>query len=839
MNLISLLFLSLFLPVCCLAQTGVTLTGTVIDESEQAVEFATVSVLSAADSSLITGGVAGAGGVWEISNVPAGRSVIVQASFMGYESAYSGPTLAERSTPPFLLRLRSMAQLLEEIEVTGKKLTEIHRLDRQEFDAGQFTNARGGTATDVIRNLPAVSVDAQGEISVRGATGFLLLIDGQPVQTDPATMLAQLPANAIAKIELITTPGAKFDPDGQAGIINITTTGGSLDGWSAAANVNVGLPAVRDFDNADPQRRYAIDGTANYRSGRWDIGLGADYRRDDDGGLRDGYVNTLIGNQLTEFPSLGERSHDRENYSGRLSVAYTPDRRQSLRAGLLAGKRTVYRTADILYRNQRRALIDPATVPNLEEFYDRFLATGDVSGAGEEIDRRTFFNENLRVRRGDFFIATLDYEVDLGRERKLAVSGLYERTLLGGPTDNVILDYPALTDTIQYQFNTNDNPLDGYRFNLDYTGKIGEATWESGYQFRYLRHPGDFLYLDRDLEADRFVVNPEFTNGILLRRDVHSLYSQVTGAAGERLEYSAGLRLEYFDRSVGLDRPDTTYRLDRFSLYPSANLKYQLGESLSAKAGYSRRIDRTTTFKMTPFPEREHNETLEQGDAELLPELTDLFELGLVGNFGDNTAFATVYYRHTRDVINRVNTIYNDTVLNRIYTNVGNADAVGLELGLTVFPVDDWRVYLGGNVYNYSISGRVFGDEVETGNWVYSISAVTDVNLLDIADLQVGVNYLSEQVTAQGRDGRFFNPYLNLRREFPKQRLSLTFQWQNIGLGLWENNQQRITTLNDNFFTTTNYLYETDILRLGVGYLFTKLKQEVTGPKSEFGDQEF
>jgi outer membrane receptor protein involved in Fe transport len=834
----------LLLPLGGFGQATVNFRGTVIDhDSGAGVEFATVSLLNAADSSLITGTVAGANGAFEISKVSKGTSVLLQASFIGYESVYSEALLVDRNASNLTLHLRSGAQILQEIEVTGKNLTDIHRLDRQEFAADQFTNAAGASAVQLIGNLPAVSVNGQGEITVRGATGFLLLIDGRPVQTDPAAMLAQLPANAIEKVEIITTPGAKYDPDGKAGILNITTKSGSLQGWSAAANLNLGLPAVRDFYAADPPRRYAADFSANYRTGKLDIGLGADYRSNDTGGQRDGYVNTLtdggaLGPTLTEFPSFGERSHDRENYSGRLSVNYAPANNSVLRAGLFAGKRTVYRTADILYRDQTRSAIPASGGPTPEGYYEAYLDRGSEPNGGVVFNQRTFFNENLRVRRGDFFSATLDYELKLSRDRKLSVSGLYERTVLGGPTDNTVLDFPSLTDSIQYQFNTNDNPLDGYRFNIDYAAKMGEATWEIGYQFRYLKHPGEFLYLDRDFTNDRFVTNPEFTNGILLRRDVHAAYSQVSGAT-EKLQYSAGLRLEYFDRTVRLNQPDSTFRLDRLGLYPSANLKYELSEGLSAKAGYSRRIDRTTTFKMTPFPEREHNETLEQGDAELLPELTDLFEVGLVSNFGDNSAFATAYYRHTRDVINRVNTIYNDTILNRIYTNVGDANALGLELGLTVFPVDDWRIYLGGNIFNYRLAGSLFGDEIATSNWVYSINAATDLKLFSQADLQIGVNYLSERVTAQGRDSRFFNPYLSLRREFPKQRLTITFQWQNISLGLWDNNQQRITTSKRDFYTTTNYVYETDILRLGVGYQFTKLKKDVKVPKSEFGDKEF
>jgi iron complex outermembrane receptor protein len=834
-----------FLPFFLFAQGTVNLRGTVLDgDTNEPVEFATVSLLNAADSSLVTGAVAGAGGIFEISKVRRGMSVIVQASFIGYDPVYTEVFAVERSSEKLTLYLRSGAQILKEVEVTGKKLTDIHRLDRQEFDAEQFTNAVGGTGTDLIANLPSVAVNSQGEITVRGATGFLVLIDGRPVQSDPATILGQLPANAIASVEIITTPGAKYDPDGKAGIVNIRTKKGSSDGWSLAGNVNYGLPSIENYNNKDSQKRYAADLSAGYRSGKWDIAAGFNYRRDDNAGRREGYVNTVRSFSfalptLTEFPSDGERSHNRESYSSRLTVNYTPDKTQVIRAGLLGGKKTVYRTADILYSNQTRSF-NPINIPIYpEEVYERYLERGGTPSGINITDQRTFYNENLRVRKGDFFIASLDYERDLGNGRKIALSGLYERTVLGGPTDNTILAEEGSLDSLQYQFNTNDNPLDGYRFNIDYTGKIGEATWESGYQFRYLKHPGDFLYLDRDFDNNRFVENPEFTNGILLRRDVHAVYSQVSGAT-EKLEYAAGLRVEYFDRSVKLNRPDITYRLDRLSLYPSANLRYKLGESRYLKAGYSRRIDRTTTFKMTPFPEREHNETLEQGDAELLPELTDLLELGVASNFGNNSAFATLYYRHTRDVINRVNTVYNDTILNRIYTNVGTADALGLELGLTLFPAgNDWRVALGGNVYHYQLQGEVFGDEVDTGNWVYSINATTDVPMFNLADLQLGINYLSARVTAQGRDSRFFNPYLSLQREFPEQRLTVTFQWQNISLGLWDNNQQRITTSKSDFFTTTNYVYEPDILRLGVGFRLTKLNNKATLPKSEFGEKEF
>ena len=833
------LTLFFLLPLFCGAQSTVTLTGLVLDESGTGVEYATLSILDATDSTLLSGGVAGANGRWEVAGVRVGQRVLLSASFVGYATVYLPALTVDRRPPPLTLHLRTAARVLEEVEVRGKKLTDLHRVDRQVFDARQFENARGGTATDVLRNLPAVSVAADGNISVRGSNGFQLVIDGKPTQGDPLSLLAQLPANAIESVEFITSPSAKYDPDGKGGILNIRTRRGSLNGWTLTANGSLGLPSVRNYDNADHPRRDGADVTVGYRDADWDCTLGLSYLRDDLAGRREGYVNTYRDGILTELPSDGERSFDRENYSARLAVTRRISDRQQLSAGVYAGKRTQFRTADILYANQRQTRIAPADFLGPQAYYDRYLATGDVlTGGGEVISNATFFNQNLRVRRGDFYIVSLDYALSFADAGTLTLSGLYERTVLGGPTDNRILSWPSLRDTLQLQRNDNNNPLDGLRLQADYARQLGPLTWESGYQYRYLKHPGDFTYLDKDMATGRFVVNPEFTNGILLRRDIHSVYSQVSGTRNE-LEYTGGLRLEYFDRGVTLDRPDTTYRLDRFNLFPSVNLRYTLREGLALKAGYSRRIERTTTFKMTPFPEREHNETLEQGDAELLPELIDAVELGVAGNWGDNSAFANVYYRQVNNVINRVNTVYNDTILNRIYTNAGDARAIGLELGTTLYPTTNWQLSLGSNVYNYRIVGRLFDAPVDRSTTVYAISARTDVSFTRTFSGQLGIDYLSEQVTAQGEDSEFFSPYLSVKKEFPKRRVSVLFQWQNIGLGLWDANAQRITTRTAEFFTTTNYVYETDILRLAASYRFTRGRREGKLLDSEFGGREF
>ena len=824
-------------PLVGISQTG-SIQGRIVDKtSGEVIEYASVTINSVQDSSMIDGVISNSSGVFRFDNIKE-STVYISAQFLGYETYTTDILQVSASTNLGDVGLRINSATLDEIEVTGKAITSSHKLDKQIYDAKQFQNAKGGSATDVLSNLPAVSINSFGEISVRGATGFLVMINGRPVQSDPAVVLSQLSANMIEDIEIITAPSAKYDPDGNAGIINILTKKNVTDGTYVLANVLVGMPSIENYDNANSTPRYGADLTLNYKKDKWDISGALDYRRYDISGRREGYVNTYINEVLTEFPSDGERSFDEENYSARFTAGFQPDEKQSITAGFYFGKRTKERTADILYKNQQRVGISSSEFQGTESYYDKYLERGDVLAVNDPISTLNYFNENLRVRKGDFLIGSLDYGLKFENGSSLKLSGLYERTVLGGPTDNANLDFPNTSSVRQLQFNTNDNPLEGIRLQLDFAQPLGDANWESGYQYRYLDHPGDFDYFDRDLVNNVWIENPLFTNGIQLTRKIHAVYSQVSGSK-DKLQYSAGLRLESFDRKVGIDSPKNTFTLDKINLFPSLNLSYDIGDGLTARGGYSRRIQRTTTFKMTPFPEREHSETLEQGDAELLPEYIDVVEAGLVKNWKDNSAFGNIYYRKINNVINRVNSVFNDTILNRIYTNVGVADVVGLELGTTVYPVEKVKVYVGANIYSYGIRGELFGDDIKTTNTQYSINANTSLTLSPTFSAQLSLNYLSERITAQGKDSRFYNPSLSLRKSFMNKKINIGILWRNIDLGILDANEQRITTVRNNFFTTTNYVYEVDIIQLNFSYQLNRLSKKMKLTDSEFGKGEF
>jgi outer membrane receptor protein involved in Fe transport len=244
---------------------------------------------------------------------------------------------------------------------------------------------------------------------------------------------------------------------------------------------------------------------------------------------------------------------------------------------------------------------------------------------------------------------------------------------------------------------------------------------------------------------------------------------------------------------------------------------------------------------MNPFPEREHSETLEQGDPTLRPEFIDLAEIGLEKKFKKGNAFsATAYYRNTKNVINRVNTVFNDTILNRIYSNVGGSKEIGLETAVTIKPTKQWDNFIGFNLYYYNLDGRFDNRPVATDAVVYSFNVNSTYEFSDTASLQFTLNYLSERVTAQGEDSRFYTPNLTFQKSFFQGKLKATLQWQNIDLGLLQTNEQRITTRRENeFFTTTNYIYEVDMITLNLAYIFKNGKNKSRFIDSEFGEREF
>lgn len=809
----------LLLSQITLAQNS-SIRGLVTDQqNNQPLEYSSIALLKSTDSTLVTGTISKSDGSFEFNQLQPGK-YILKLLFIGYQNKFLPVDLtSQKQVYLGKVSLVPGSGLLSQVTITGEKLNTLNKIDKQSYRADQFESAKGGTAVDVLKNLPSVSVNGEGQISVRGSTGFLVLINGKPVLTDAQTVLSQLPANSLENIELITSPSAKYDPDGKAGIINIITKKGANDGFTLIANAQAGLPSTTNYGNKEKPQRFGGDLTLNFRKDKWDVSVGGNYLRNDNSGYREGDVFTknFTNNTITRFPSNGERSFDKYNFAGRLSAIYSVDKSNTFALGFFSGKRHQSRLADILYHN----------------------TTSDLS-TGALIKGTTYYNSNLQTKEGNFTLGNLDYTHTFANKSSLTASALYENANLSGNTKNRNLSYPNTQDTIQYVFNPYKNPIHGYRFKLDYAVNIGEGKLESGYQFRYDTQDGQFDYFVSPAasqpDAERFRGRAKAKN------QINSVYSQYSGK-NDKLEYIGGLRYEYASRTVDLSYDPAPHKLNLSNLFPSLNLLYNFNAGVKAKAGYSRRIQRTNNYELNPIPEREHSETLEQGDPDLLPSFIDLVELGLVRTFKKGSFFTTLYYQRIKNPIQRVNSVYADTILNRVFTNAERARTFGLEAGTNLQPVKWWSLYIGANIYNYKIDGdlNILGktSAVNNADWVYSINANTNFKLSTTWSLQGNINYLSKRPTAQGEDSRFIVPNSALKKTFMDGRFSATLQWQNMDLGLNQSNRQRITTRGRDFYTSTNYIYETDVLLLNFSFNLNKLTGKSKLPTSEFGDKEF
>lgn len=707
---------------------------------------------------------------------------------------------------------------LTEVVVKRRKPPVSFKVDRQVFSAAQFNSAANGNAIDVIRNLPSVSVNGQGEISVRGSSSFQVMINGRPAVGDPAAILSQLSAGSIEQVEVISTPGAAYDADGKSGVINIVTKASTEGGWMIQSGVMYGAPPVQDFDNERykcPQR-HSIDVSAGFRKRRLDFSAGFNYLRNDMAGYREGDVYTLMNDVKTSFPSEGERSFKRYNFGGRVALGYQTESGDRWDAGAYFGKRFQSRVADLVYRNSRSTL------------------------SGTPISSFDYFNENTQDKEGLFSLAYLGYEHRLGESTRIKLNAQYEGAGLEGLTTNRNLSLPDRQTVYQETLNPSTNPLQSVRLKGDFIKKTSNGEWQAGYQIRRDVQDGDFRYYNRDLGDSGFTLDPRFTSQVRLDNTIHAVYVQHNSRKG-RLSLQEGLRFEHQHRVLDFSQNGDRRVLKLPSLFPSLTMRYELAVQSYLKAGYTRRVKRTNNYELNPFPEREHAETLEQGDPELLPELTATWEAGWERSWKTGTLSVSVYRQSVKNPIQRVNKVFNDTILNRVYTNAGRATQIGLEANLNARIAPWWQTVLGGNVYRYRIEGEIFNGTVPVDNasWVYSINAVQTFQFSASTTLQLTVNYLSERATAQGEDGAFFTPHLSLKHVGKSKRWTWQFQWQNMDLGMQRSNRQRITTYGLDFFTTTHYVYEPDQLQVSMTFNLNRKNRKIDLPVSEMAEKEF
>ncbi len=797
-----------------------SLQGIIKDEKTLSpLEKVTIELHVASDSSRLEAALTNTNGLFNLNRINNGNYYILVKAVSYEPVIIDSLNLADNNNIDIgVIVLKAAINTLQPLVISATQNLLGNTIDKQVFKADQFINAKGGTALDVIKNLPSVSVNSFNELTVRGSSGVQVMLNGKLVQGDIDAILNQIPANNIDNIELITAPSAKFDANGKAGIINIITKKETGNGLFLTMNGQLGMPSFHTYNNHVTPQRYGGDATITYNQNKWSITAAINYLRNDVAGYREGDVNTTLNNIFTSFPSNGERSFKRYTYSARTALTYSANKNNVFDISMYAGKKFQARTAELLYNVTKTDLGDSSVIRQSQ-----------------------YFNSNLQTKEDNIYLGNFDYTHTFQNKSSLNTSFLYEYDDLSGNTKNLNQYYPHTSDTLQYTYNISTNPLHGLKASLNYDYSLGKTKIESGYQFTHNKQDGNFIYLTNILHTKDYVVDPAFTSNVLTNTNIHAVYIQLNGSTG-KLQYAAGLRYEYSQRKLSFTNDSLQGNtLELSNLFPSASFLYSLKNKWKFKTAYSSRIQRAANFELNPFPEREHSETLEQGDANLLPEFTSIVEAGIIKDLTKGSFYTSLYYQHVKNPVQRVNKVYNDTILNRIYTNAGASDQWGLEAGLSLTTVKWLQLYIGTNVYNYKITGSLFDSlfTVHNEGWVYSFNSNIGFVINPTFTIQFTVNYTSKIPTAQGENSYFLSPNTSIRKTFLKGRLAATLQWQNMDMGLNISNRQRITTYGYNFYSTTNYIVEPDVVLLNIGFNLKQNNKKVRLPSSEFGDKEF
>lgn len=705
---------------------------------------------------------------------------------------------------------------LNEVVIKGRKPPVRFELDRQVFRAAEFATARNGNAVDLVRNLPSVTLDGQGSLQLRGTSSFLVMINGKPAQGDPAFILSQIPASQIDRIEVISTPGAAYDADGRGGILHITTLSAPEPGWVVQANLMQGAPSVQDFDNTRYRHpiRNAADLLLSWRNPSWEISAGMNRQRNDMAGYRLGEGTTRLPGRETAFPSEGERSFRRRTTGTRLAMAWEPHAKHRLEAAFYLGSRYQSRVADLQYQNQQR------------------LPSGAVRRLG-------YFNENTQDKEGRFTLASLGSTHTIGTTSTLLLSAQYEGARLTGMTLNRNLASKGSTTDYQTTQNPSNNPLHAYRMKADWSTRKQSWTWQGGYQFRYDDQQGDFSYSYRNLGQTSLQLDPAFSGCLHVSNRIHAAYLQVSRPKGT-IRWQAGLRTEFLHRSLSssLAAPE---QLKMWNLFPSGLVRYPVTERSTIKASYARRVKRSNNFELNPIPEREHSETLEQGDPRLLPELTGTWEAGWEKKLTKGSLSLSGYHQRILNPIQRVNGVYNDSILNRVYTNAQRALQTGLEGSLSYRLGKAWQALIGWNLYRYQIQGEILQkpEWLQNSSWIMSLNMTQTFTMRNNWSLQGSLNWLTRRATLQGTDGPFISPNLTLRKTTRDGRWTFVGQWLFMDAGLGISNRQRISTVGADFHTSTLYIYEPDQIQLTASFQLKKKNRQIALPQSEMAEKEF
>lgn len=782
--------------------------GKVVDGSSgTAMEFATVSIFQVEDSILISGGITEANGEFEL-NVDAGGVFYAVVEFIGYETLTIGDIVlveGEKSVDLGAIEILPGGVALDEVEVRAERSDMQFSLDKRIFNVGKDLGSRGGSASDVLDNIPSVSVGVEGDVSLRGSNAVRILINGRPsglVGLNGTDGLRTIQASMIERVEIITNPSAKFEAEGMAGIINIILKKDRAKGFNGSFEATGGLP-----------ERYGGGANLNYRQDKFNFFVNYNYQK------RTGISK---GNKYQEFyfedstlVSLQNQRRDRSshNHSVRFGSDYILNDKEVITGAFLYRHGKDDNLNQVTYRDG----VGPAGVqivrPTEADLPD-YILRRDFELEEEPTLEYSINYDKKYDKKGHSLKADVSYQSNTESESSSFNEGFYEGELLTMPD-------------ILSQRSANDESQKQWRIQMDYAQPFdNKIKIESGVlgTFREIRN--DFLV--ETFENDNWSIEEGLSNDFVYNENVLGAYSNF-GKDYEKFSFQIGVRTEYSEIKTELKQTNEINDRSYINLFPSGFLNYSLGGENSLQASYSRRIRRPRFWDLNPFFTFTDRRNFFSGNPDLNPEFTDSYEIGHLKYWESGNIGTSVYYRYTKDKINRIQTqdIETQTTVRRP-ENIGTQKNMGVEFIFAYTGLKGLRIDGSINGYRFISEGVTRqNEELKVDNYAWSSNLNAKLRFWKNTDFQMRLNYRAPRETLQGRRRSMTNLNIAISKDVTPD-LTVTMSLSDA----FNNRRRRSTFEGEDFFEESDFQWRPRTFTATVNYRINKKKDR--RPKRQF-----
>ena len=789
----------------------IKITGKVIEAgSNMALEYATI-VLKNTKTNAISGGITDMEGKFSISAPKATYEISIK--FISFNSKNYPAKNITSDLDLGVIKLSENSKSLDEVVIVAEKTTVDIRLDKKVFNIGKDLSIRGGNASDVLGNVPSVQVDVEGTVSLRGNENVTILIDGRPsalVGLNGAEALRQIPAEAIEKVEVITSPSARYDAEGTAGILNIILRKNKLTGFNGSLQLDLGYP-----------ERLGAAFNANWRTEKWNLFTNTGFR-----------YNETPGNSLSESNFLSSTAQN----------ARVIEQRNFGRLG-----RSLFTSFGAEYYLTKSSSIIGNIVFNSgndDDVNTNDIQRYDANGGLNEATFRTE-SEGEDEQRIQY---TLDYVNNFDQKgRKLSVNLQYSTEM------EDILNNITEVDTQINELNDLEQVIEDQDENrallqIDYVHPVGEnIQYEAGYRGNYRDIFNSFYLAERQVFPDGpLVPDTGLNNSFNYEEFVNAAYFQY-GQKFNNISLLAGLRYEYTSIEIEQQTATTVDSRSYGNLFPTINLGYEFKDGENITIGYNRRIRRPRGRNLNPFPSRSSEANIYTGNVELNPVITDAVDIGYLKRWEKFTLSTSLYYNISNDNWERIQedtgevTDNGDPITRRFPINLSTSERVGFEFTLNYRPFKIWNINSDFNLYQVTTDGDYTNpttnvtQSFDFENTSYFIRLNQKITL-GKTDLQINSNYRGPSQNAQTESQGVFSMNIAASRDFFDEKASLSVNFSDV----FNSRISRRTTNIPGFLDQySEFQWREPQFRVSLVYRFNQKKKRFGRDREDNGGDDF